>query len=112
MMVVNVPIRLGSGQNNREHHMVRHRRVKFERQAVSWLLVGKPRPPLPCVVRMVRISPSAIKLDDDNLTASCKAVRDEIATWLKVDDGRADLVAYSAHQERGPWGLRIEVEAQ
>jgi hypothetical protein len=48
MLIVTVPLRLGRGQNNREHHMARHRRVKAEREAVSWVLLGKPRPPLPC----------------------------------------------------------------
>jgi hypothetical protein len=109
MLIVNVPLRLGRGQNNREHHMARHRRVKAEREAVSWVLLGKPRPPLPCVVRMVRIAPSN-GMDDDGCVGALKSVRDGVASWLGVDDGRADLVTYVAHQERGPWGVRIEVE--
>jgi hypothetical protein len=104
MLIVNVPLRLGTGQNNREHHMARHRRVKAEREAVSWVLVGKPRPPLPCVVRN--------GMDDDGCVSALKSVRDEIASWIGVDDGRADLVTYTAHQERGQRGVRIEVETR
>jgi hypothetical protein len=112
MMTVTIPLRLGRGQNNREHYMARHRRQKAERTAVSWLLVSERRPALPCAVRVVRILPRGKPLDDDNLTGSCRAVRDEIAVWLGVDDGCVDLVTYTAHQERGPWGVRIEVETK
>lgn len=40
----------------------------------------------PLEVTIVRVAPRLIK-DDDNLAAGCKAVRDEFAAWLGVDDG-------------------------
>jgi len=102
-----IPLRTSRGQNAREHHHARAKRVKAERSAVAWSLLGKPKPALPCVVHMTRIAPSN-GLDDDNLTGALKAVRDQIAEWLGVDDKDTARVAYRCHQERGPWGVRIE----
>lgn len=101
-----IPLRTSRGQNAREHHHARAKRVKAERSAVAWLLLGKPKPALPCVVHMTRIAPSN-GLDDDNLTGALKAVRDQIAEWLGVDDKDTARVKYVCHQERGPWGVRI-----
>lgn len=101
-----IPLRTSRGQNAREHHHARAKRVKAERSAVAWSLLGKPKPALPCVVHMTRIAPSN-GLDDDNLTGALKAVRDQIAEWLGVDDKDTARVKYVCHQERGPWGVRI-----
>ncbi len=63
-------------------------------------------PPLPCVVTMTRIAPRP--LDDDNLTRSAKAVRDQLA----VDD-RDPRVAWRCQQERGgvhEYAVRIRLE--
>lgn len=87
------------GQNNREHHRVRAVRVAAEREATRLALAdgdwrGDPvslcRPELGARVTIVR--PFVIKrLDGDNLTAACKAVRDEVAAFLGVDDASARL---------------------
>lgn len=60
------------------------------------------------VVRMVRIGPG--ELDDDNLTAAFKAVRDGCAMALGVND-RDPKVRYVVDQERGPYGVRLELYA-
>ena len=101
-----VPIRTARGLNSREHHMARSRRVRAEREAVAWLLKGHASPMLPCEVLLTRLSPRG-RLDDDNLSGSLKACRDEVARWLGVDDGR-DTVKYRYAQARGEWAVRIE----
>lgn len=103
-----LPIQTVLGQNAREHPMVRHKRVKTEKQAVHYSLYGKPKPAIPCDVLLTRVSPN--KCDDDNLSGAMKAIRDAIAAWLGVDDG-SDLVKYRYAQARGPRGhheVRIE----
>jgi len=61
-------------------------------------LGNKPRPALPCTVLMTRIAPR--KLDDDNLRGAFKAVRDQVAAWLGVDDADP-RVTWAYAQERG-----------
>jgi hypothetical protein len=106
--VIVVPIRTGRGQNSREHHMARARRVRSERNAVGWSLRAAARPIPPCTVLLTRIAPSQ-GLDDDNLSGSLKAARDAVAEWLGVDDRHTEIVRYRYAQERGPWAVRIEV---
>lgn len=87
--------------------MARSRRVKAERQAVAWVLLGKPKPGVPCTVLLTRVAPSA-GMDDDGVVGALKAVRDAIADWLGVDDRHTDQVHYAYAQRRGPWGVEIE----
>ena len=106
-MSIMVPIRTAPGQNVREHHHARARRVRSEREAVAWMLKGAARPPVPCSVRLTRIAPSN-GMDDDGLVGALKAVRDQIAMWLGVDDRHAQQVRYVYAQKRGVWGVCIE----
>ena len=62
------------------------------------------------MVTLTRIAPSN-GLDDDNLAGALKAVRDEVAAWLGVDDKDRATVRYEYEQERGPWDVRIEWRA-
>lgn len=107
---INIPLRLGTGQNMREHFRVRAKRVKAERHAVAWASNARPRPPstMPLVVHLVRVSPGTVKLDDDNLCGSFKAPRDQLAQWLGRDDGH-DSVTWTYGQRRGPWGVEITI---
>ncbi|HEX7687558.1 MAG TPA: hypothetical protein VF453_07620 [Burkholderiaceae bacterium] len=108
-MIVDIPgMRLGRGQNDRENHWARARRVKAEHHAVGWSLAGRPKPALPCVIRITRAAPGN-GLDTDNLQGACKAVRDAIAKWIGVDDREVDVVRYEYAQARALWGVRIEV---
>jgi hypothetical protein len=102
-----VPIRTVPGQNVRENWRARYRRVKAERQTVAWMLNGHTKPPTPCTVRLNRVAPSA-GVDDDNLAGALKAVRDQVAEWLGVDDKRSDVARYVYAQRRGPWAVEIE----
>lgn len=87
------------GQNNREHHRVRALRVAAEREATlaalhadgwhgaDWL---QREPAAGARVTLTRPYASQ-PLDCDNLSASCKAVRDAVAQYLGVDDASARL---------------------
>ena len=108
--MIRVDIRTVPGMNVREHWRARARRVKAERAAVAWMLAGKPKPSVPCIVTLTRVAPSN-GLDDDNLAGALKGVRDQVAEWLGVDDKRSDLVRYVSAQRRGPWGVEIQFQA-
>lgn len=107
-----IPIRTASPLNARDASWrVRHRRVKAERASVAWALhAEKPeKPALPCVIRLTRLAPSQ-GLDDDNLRGALKAVRDQLAEWIGVDDRHSDVVRYDYAQVRAKeWGVRVEV---
>lgn len=104
-----IPLRTVPGLNAREHFRVRAKRVKAERTAVAWALVGKTKPAIPCSVRLTRVGPATC--DDDNLSGALKAVRDEIAKWLGIDDRHSRQVRYVYEQRKGPWGVGIEFGA-
>jgi len=67
-------------------------------------------PTLPCAVTMTRIAPRV--LDDDNLARSAKAVRDQLAELLAIDD-RDPRVAWRCEQERGgahEYAVKVRIE--
>ncbi len=107
-----IPIATVSEANQREHWAAKARRVKNQRGAVRVYL--KPKLTglrLPLVVKLVRLAPR--RLDDDNLRGAFKAVRDEIAALLGVNDG-GDLVKWEYEQRKDPKALApailIEIE--
>lgn len=98
-----VPIRTVSVANTREHWARKARRANAERVAVSLmlrpLLRDKPAGTwLPCTVTLTRIAPR--ELDDDNAVRACKAVRDQVACEICVDD-RDPRVRWRYAQRRG-----------
>ena len=112
-LLVDLPLPLDGGPNKREHHMVRARRVKKERQLAAWVFGSRIRGWAPCVVTITRFSKQ--KCDRDNLIGRCKAVRDGIADALGVDDA-SDRVQWE-YDERIVTktnglrlGVRIEVQ--
>ena len=114
-LVVEGPIRLVSEANQREHWTVRHRRNNCQQRDTSMLLKSNRdwykllTIPPPYRVTLTRIGGRT--LDPDNLAGSCKHVQDAVAAFLNVDDGDVDRVSWSYQQEKGPVGLRIEIEA-
>lgn len=108
-MILTIPLRLGRGGNDRKHWRAADRQKKAEKEAVGWALPAHKPVPIPCVVTITRVAPSN-GLDDDNLSASCKYVRDTVAKWLTIDDGDA-RVRYAYAQRRGPWAVEIEIAA-
>lgn len=100
--VYQLPLRLVSLANRREHWGARARRARRERQAA---IAIRPHP-IPCTVQLIRLAPRA--LDDDNLQGAFKSLRDGIADRLGVDDADP-RVQWLYSQERGPYGVRIEI---
>jgi len=49
-------------------------------------------------------------LDDDNLAASAKHIRDGVADALGIDDGDQASARWSYRQSRGPFGARVRFE--
>lgn len=117
MILLNLPIRtVGLNQMRREHWRLRSDRSLKQRQAVrfGWLEAGRPTVELPCTVVLTRVAWA--KLDSDNLVASMKAVRDEVAACLGVDDG-GDEVEWVYRQEdrvvkRGEYFVKIAIESR
>jgi hypothetical protein len=105
------PARLDGGLNAREHHMSRARRAKDEKSKARLVARARLRMParLPVRVTLTRFSPGTVKLDDDNLRGTLKAVRDGIAAWLGVDDG-GPWVRWEYEQMRGEWAARVTIE--
>lgn len=110
---VTVPIRTTRGQNEREHPMARHRRVKSEREAVAWLLKPHRAPAGPVTVLMRRVAPSKGLDAHDNLPASLKAPVDQVAAWLGRDDADPSITWQYAQRpgKKGEWAIEIEVSA-
>lgn len=94
-----IPVRVISEANQREHWTVKNRRKKEQQvtTAVAFLNnVRRSNINFPCVVKLTRIAPKA--LDSDNLAGSFKHVQDEIARKLGIDDGDAGKVIWEYAQ--------------
>lgn len=109
MTITRVPLRTGRGLNDREHHMTKARRVKAERYAVGLFMNLRAKPKLPVTVLLTRQGPTKRPLDDDNLQGALKAVRDEVARWIGVDDASPQVKWTYAQQRTKLWGVQIEV---
>jgi hypothetical protein len=110
-----VPLRTSRGQNEREHHMQRHRRVKAEREAVAWVLRPHTPPSGPVTVLMRRVAPGSKGLDaHDNLPASLKAPVDQVAQWLGRDDSDPSITWQYGQRpgKKGEWLVEIVITAR
>jgi hypothetical protein len=107
-------VRLQSQINTAANWRARAAKVKAQRRLIGLLwLANRPRggqvnPPF--VVTLTRIGPRAV--DDDNLRGAWKAGRDEISHQLGVDDGDSTNVSWVYAQERGLFGIRVNIEAR
>lgn len=107
-------MRLPSVANLREHWAAKARRTGHHRRA-SFALTRSATSEAErsalvaagCVVTLTRQAPRA--LDNDNLAAAFKAVRDGVAAALGIDD-RDPRVRWAYAQERGPAAVRIRLE--
>lgn len=108
-MRLHIPIRLQSLANTRMHWRAMMRLKQQQRSATKLSMLGKPVPPLPLIVIITRIGPR--KLDDDNLAAACKYVRDQVAECVGVDDG-SPLYTWVYRQRndgRHQHGVEVEI---
>jgi len=90
-----------------------HRRAVTRRLAscihLSWPFVAMAQDREPIECRIIRHGRT---MDDDNLAACCKQVRDAIALYLGVDDGPTGPVRWSyAQRSSSAYGCQIEMIA-
>lgn len=103
-------LRLVSALNNGgEHHFARARRVDREHGVIAGSLARVALPAGPRWAVTITREGKAL-LDDDNLAASAKAVRDAVAHALGVDDGPSGPVTWSYDQVRARgYGVRVTI---
>jgi len=107
---VEIPLKTVAGQNAREHHHVKAKRVKRERNA-AFLMTPMLYLPAHMVITVTRISPGTLD-KHDNLSGALKAVVDGIADKLgiKDNDPRVEWRYAQAVCPRREFGVRIEME--
>lgn len=109
-----MPVRLVTELNMREHWRARHGRTTKQRHATAVALLAfapwhwDQRHALE--VTIVRIAPKRFDVGD-NAEASGKHVRDELARWLGVNDNSARVTWRVEQERRGPreYGCRVEI---
>jgi hypothetical protein len=96
-----VPVKLISEANQREHWAIKNKRKKHQQAVVHYALAGLKRdiPAFPVHVVITRVG--VRKLDSDNLAGSCKHVQDAIAKCMGVDDGDERKVRWVYEQRKG-----------
>jgi hypothetical protein len=115
------PVRVESEMNRREHWTARKRR--FDAQAAAVAVAVKPAEGFLSAVAnwinsrrgVVRVTLTRIgkrKCDSDNLAGGFKAVRDEIARLIGVDDGSDAFVWEYAQRTGGEYGVEIEIATE
>ncbi len=119
-MTLTIPLKLPSVSNVWEHWRSRSTRNKAQRAAVkaAWRCHSKreerhvlecwQHEGLPLVVTLTRIAPRPIRDTFENLPMCFKAVVDQVAEELGVDDSTLDIA--KPKQERGPYAVRIEIK--
>lgn len=112
MLVAEIPIRLVSLANQREHWSRRAARAQRHKGLVE-AIVGpiwrQGQLELPLTVLITRIAPR--RLDSDNLAISAKSIRDGVADMIGIDDADPRVI-WLYDQERGgvkEYAVRIEI---
>ena len=109
-LTTTIDVQLGRGQNMREHYRVRANRVRAEREATARALV--PYVGSGVHLRHVNVDSlgarvtlhrpwTRVPLDSDNLSGAFKGVRDEVASFLGVDD-RSERLHWIYTQSKQP----------
>ncbi len=119
VVVVDIPMRLPSTLNMREHWGEKAKRAKRHRTAVALAMssvglrgaVDRLRELAASGgrLRVIFTMVSPRRLDSDNLQGSLKAVRDSLAYVIGLDDGSPQW-DWIYLQERGSPSIRIKVE--
>ena len=100
---LNKTLRFGSV---RSHGSARELRSRATVEVANAIL-REGCPPGPWVVTLTRHGPR--KLDDDNLSAAFKRIRDGVADALGVDDGNRRRVRWEYKQRRGAYEVGISI---
>jgi hypothetical protein len=96
--------------NQRDHWAVRAERGKSEKRKVqaafrNALKLTSIKPVLRII--LTRVGPK--RLDPDNLCGALKAIQDQVARQLKIDDGSL-LIKWEYEQEQGEYAVKVRVE--
>ena len=115
-LTTTIDVQLGRGQNVREQHFARAKRVKAEREATNLALEQASGFVRTRVMAATLISEQQsgaritlhrpwcrVPLDSDNLSGAFKGVRDEVAAFLGVDD-RSERLHWIYTQSKQPKG--------
>lgn len=126
-----IPIRTVSESNARQHWAQKAKRAKAQRQAVTLCARAAGHKECPCGkcvqwletmavtrggthfeaprmwVTLTRIAPR--ELDTDNLSRSFKAIRDQVAAHLGIDDRSKDVAWCYAQQKGKPNEYRVDI---
>lgn len=105
---VSLPIRTKSALNLREHWAARSKRVAEERRLTALFWPRNREVELPAAIRLVRVSPRLLD-SGDNLSSAMKAVRDELARIIGVND-RDARVDWLYGQAKGAAAVLVIVE--
>lgn len=113
-VVVTFFVETRSEANQRDAWQVKAKRVRVQRTATQVALLQSGLDPeeirqgKPMVV--LRRCAKGL-LDSDNLAGSLKAVRDQVAAWLAVDDGPSGPVTWAYDQRKSKHPLQsVEIE--
>lgn len=115
-MKFSIPIKTINELNAHAHWRTRHKRAKMQRHIVRMFL-GQRRvvpPPMPMRITFTRIAPGNGLDPGDGLPSAFKAIRDELADIIGVND-RSPLYEWVYAQRRGEakeYGVEIELEAK
>jgi len=107
-----VPVRTVSEANEREHYHAKADRAREQRAwiRIKWRELSSNALSGSLTVTMTRVAPRV--LDDDNLSRSCKAIRDELAACLGLKDDRDERVTWRYTQRKGAareYAIEIEI---
>jgi hypothetical protein len=113
MIVVDIPVRIISEANSRQHWRKAAARKRVHRMTARTILQMHARPmgeTEQFTITLTRVAPR--KLDDDNLASGFKAVRDGVADWLGIDDGSPRIQwVYRQHKgDAGHYTAWVKVE--
>jgi hypothetical protein len=105
-----VPIKATFTLNSREHWSARARKRKAERQHIALAMKAVTVPMFFApgfLVTLTRIGPR--KLDSDNVQGALKAIRDEVAAQLGIDDGDP-RITWNYEQSKGDYAVKVVIE--
>ena len=110
---VDLPVKIESEMNRRDHGVNRNKRFKAQKEAVYYTLLPF-RPTLAIIakgeaiaVTFTRLGPR--QLDDDNLASGFKACRDQVATMLGINDGSKRIKFEYAQEKSRTYSARVAI---
>ena len=115
-LTVTLPVPLlGAGGNSREHWRARHARVAGERRDVRACLVALVGGHPPAAFRTGRLAVTLTllgrrRMDSDNAEMVVKAARDELASWLAIDDADPRAAWAVGQEPGGAFGVRVTIQ--